>query len=110
MFSVCPSFVMPYMTGYVADVEKPLFLQRFGVPFWALTHVFGRNDMYWQRMVAAQGRNSVVGTTVKDAGKLPRGLVADEKHTRCGGEKVCARPARTACWARSCASRSTRRA
>jgi len=58
------------------------------VPFRGLTHVFGRNDMYWQRLVAAQGRNSVVGTTVKDADKLPKDLVADEKHTRRGGEKV----------------------
>ena len=88
VFGVCPSFVMPYMTGCVADVEKPLFLHRFGVPFRALTHVFGRNDMYWQRMVNAQGRNSLVGTTVKDADKLPKDLVADEKHTRRGGEKV----------------------
>lgn len=33
MYSICPSFVMPYMTGLVSDVELPLFYQRFGVPY-----------------------------------------------------------------------------
>lgn len=47
VYRIVPSFVLPYMTGYTADVEKALFLRRFGVPFWGLTYVFGRNDMYW---------------------------------------------------------------
>ena len=87
-YSVCPSFVMPYMTGYTADVAHALFLQRFDVPFWALTQVFGRNDMYWYRLTAAFGRNSIVGTTVKRAEALPADLLADEKHTRHAGQKV----------------------
>src|SRR5213080_212153 len=29
-YSVRPSFLMPYMTGRVADVEGPLFLRKFG--------------------------------------------------------------------------------
>ena len=37
VFTIAPSAVMPYMTGYTDEVEKPLFLRRFGVPFWALT-------------------------------------------------------------------------
>ena len=40
-YSIRPSFLMPYMTAHVADVEGPLFLRKFGVPFWALAHVFG---------------------------------------------------------------------
>ncbi len=47
VYSVCPSFVMPYMVGYTANVAAALFLQGFGVPYWALTYVFGRDDMYW---------------------------------------------------------------
>src|ERR687886_178438 len=31
-YSVRPSFLMPYMTARVADVEGPLFLRKFGVP------------------------------------------------------------------------------
>ena len=44
-YSVRPSFLMPYMTARVADVEGPLFLRKFGVPFWALSHVFGADPM-----------------------------------------------------------------
>ena len=32
-YSVRPSFLMPYMTGHTADVEGPLFLRKFAVPF-----------------------------------------------------------------------------
>lgn len=44
VFTIAPSAVMPYMTGYTDEVEKPLFLRCFGVPFWAFSRVFGRND------------------------------------------------------------------
>jgi len=88
VFSVAPSFVMPYMTGYTDDVEKALFLRRFNVPFWALTYVFGHDDMYWQRLELRVGHNSLVGTTVKHADHLPADVLADEKHTRLNGDKV----------------------
>jgi hypothetical protein len=89
VFSVAPSFVMPYMVGYTDDVEKALFLRgEFGVPYWGLSYVFGRNDMYWERLELGLGRNSIVGTTVKQADKLPQDILADEKHTRLHGEKV----------------------
>ncbi|MDQ3398446.1 MAG: hypothetical protein M3511_11900 [Deinococcota bacterium] len=83
VFQVVPSFVLPYMTGRVAEVEKPLFLHyKFGVPFWALSYVFGRDDSYWYRVSQQLGRPSLVGTSVKQADKLPEHLLADEKHTR----------------------------
>jgi len=88
VYTVAPSFVLPYMTGYTDDVEKALFLRRFGVPFWALTHVFGQNDMYWQRLVTHFGRPDLVGTTIKDPERLPQHLLADEKHTRWNGDKA----------------------
>ena len=37
--------------------------------------------MYWHRLECSLGRSSLVGTTVKAADRLPRHLVADEKHT-----------------------------
>src|SRR5579885_1818985 len=43
--SVRPCFVMPYMTGWSTEVEGPLFLRGFGVPFWALAKVFGKGPM-----------------------------------------------------------------
>ncbi len=89
VFQVVPSFVLPYMTGEVADVEKPLFLHyKFGVPFWALSYVFGRDDSYWYRVSQQLGRARLVGTTVKHASKLPLHLLADEKHSRIVGNKA----------------------
>ena len=39
---------MPYMTVHTAEVEGPLFLRKFGVPFWALARVFGGDPMSWE--------------------------------------------------------------
>ena len=50
VFTVVPSAVLPYMVGLTDEVEKPLFLRRFGVPYWGLSYVFGRNDRYWYRL------------------------------------------------------------
>ena len=86
-YTVRPSFVMPYLTGEVKDVENALFFRKFDVPFWAIARVFGRDSMYWYRMENQIGKNSIVGTTVKDASLLPEHVVADEKHTWILGEK-----------------------
>lgn len=88
VYRVVPSFVLPYMTGYTDKVEKALYLRRFGVPFWGLTYVFGRNDMYWYRLTEHLGRFDMVGTTVKAADKLPEHLLADEKFTSINGQQV----------------------
>jgi len=88
VFTIASSDVMPYMTGYTDEVEKPLFLRRFSVPFWGLSYVFGRNDSYWYRLSTHLGRYEIVGTTVKAADKLPEHLLADEKHARFNGHKA----------------------
>jgi hypothetical protein len=88
VYRIVPSFVLPYMTGLTDEVEKAMFLRRFGVPFWGLTYVFGRNDMYWQRLVTQLGRYDLVGTTVKDPDLLPEHLLADEKFTSLNGERL----------------------
>ena len=46
-----------------------------------MAEVFGRSPMYWYRLERSLGRFSLVGTTVQAAERLPRHLVADEKHT-----------------------------
>jgi hypothetical protein len=76
---------MPSMTGYSNEVEKALFLRRFGVPFWGLSYVFGRDDTYWDRMVSHFGQ--LVSTTLKDPAQVPEQLLADEKHLHFNGEK-----------------------
>lgn len=88
VFTIAPSGVMPYMTSYTDDVEKALFLLEFGVPFWALTYVFGKDDMFWYRMFAHFGRYNIVQTTIKDPEKLPKNLLADEKHVHFNGKKA----------------------
>lgn len=86
-YTIRPSFVMPYNTGLVSDIEDALFLRKFDVPYWGISHVFGKDHMYWYRIEQALGRNSIVGTTVKHAENLPEHLVADEKHTKILGNK-----------------------
>jgi len=85
--TICSSDVMPYMTGLTTEVEKALYLRRFGVPFSALTYLSGRNDDYWYRIVSSFGRYEIVGTVVKDSERLPADLLADEKHVHFNGEK-----------------------
>ncbi|MBU1751151.1 MAG: hypothetical protein KKA73_25995, partial [Chloroflexi bacterium] len=62
VFTIAPSFVLPYMTGYTDTVENALFLRgKFGVAraAWGLTRVFGHNDMYWERLELGLGRPSL---------------------------------------------------
>ena len=66
-YSIRPAFLMPYMTARTAEVQGPLSLRKFGVPFWALARVFGKPPMAWYRLECALGRFSVVGTTVRQA-------------------------------------------
>lgn len=85
-FTVRPAFALPYMTALADDVCGPLFLRAFGVPFWALARVFGRDAMYWYRLEVALGRNSIAGTTLRQA-PLPGHLLADEHHQPRDGQK-----------------------
>lgn len=87
-YSIRPSFVMPYMTGIVDGIESAVFMRKFGVPFWALSRTFGKDPMYWYRIEQTIGRNSIVGTTVRNPDDIPRHLGADEKHSRNLGGKV----------------------
>jgi hypothetical protein len=85
-FSVRPSFAMPYMAGEADDVADALFLRPFGVPFWALAKVFGKDHDYWYRLEVSLGRNSVAGTTLRRADP-PEHLLADEHHQTRDGQK-----------------------
>lgn len=87
-YTIHPSFIMPYGTALVSDVDNALFLRKFNVPYWALAHVFGRNPMFWYRQEVGLGRFSLAQTTVKSSQNLPEHLVADEKHTKLKGGKV----------------------
>ncbi len=88
VYSIHPNYVMPYMTAFAKDIETALFLYRFGVPYWALTYAFKKNDMFWYRLFSGFGRCSIVGSTVKDSCKMPLNLAADEKQTYICGKKI----------------------
>lgn len=88
VWQIRPSFMMPYMIAETEEVEKAIFLRRWGVPFDALAYVFGHDAMFWYNACVSLGRNSVVGTTIKASSLLPAHLLADEKHTRLNGEKI----------------------
>ena len=87
VLTIGSSDVMPYMTGFTDEVEKALFLRRFGVPYWGITYLFGRTDDYWYDMVGHFGTYEIVGTVVKDDRHLPEHVLADEKHVHFNGEK-----------------------
>jgi hypothetical protein len=53
-----------------------------------VVEIYGHDINYWDRMWLSLGRNSLVGTTVKDPKKLPEHVVADEKITWLNGEEV----------------------
>ena len=87
IFTIAPTFLMPYMTALTELVEKSLFPRRFNVPYRGLTYVFGRNNMFRYRQEQAVGRFNIIGTTVKSPENIPRDLLADEKHTSRRGKK-----------------------
>jgi ribosomal protein S19 len=70
-YQLRPDTVMPYMIGHTDEVEKGLYLRRYGVPYEAIAHVLGRNAMYWYHATQSIGRISIVGATVKDPSAFP---------------------------------------
>ncbi|MGB0524912.1 MAG: hypothetical protein ACPGJS_18200 [Flammeovirgaceae bacterium] len=86
-YRIRPSYLLPYLRGKTQDASNGLFLLRFGVPFWALAVVFGRNAMWWYRLYAFLGRYSIVQTSVSK-GNLPEDILADEHHIRIKGKKA----------------------
>ena len=88
IYRIRPSFVMPYMRAKSKDVEHALLLIRYGVPFWVIAVVFGRNPMYWYRLFIGFAQFNIVGTTVYEISRLPKHLLADEFHIRIKGVKA----------------------
>ena len=44
-------------------------------PYWLVARVCGHDEMFWERLVLRLGRNSVVGTTIKDPTQLPQDVL-----------------------------------
>ena len=86
-YKIRPVFLLPYNRQLTVEVSNGLFLKRFGVPFWALAHVFGRNPMWWYRLYISFSEHSILRTTLHQA-EIPQDLVADEHHIKIRGEKA----------------------
>ena len=86
-YKIRPSYVLSYNRQLTEDVSNGLFLKRFGVPFWALAFVFGRNAMWWYRLYISFSQYSVLGTTLYKA-EIPKDLLADEHHIKIRGKKA----------------------
>ena len=86
-----------------AEVEGPLFLRKFGVPFWALARVFGGDPMSWYRLECGLGRFSVVGTTVRtgDVARTSAGRRASSSRSMARRSTSLRPSARGAVWERS---------
>jgi hypothetical protein len=67
-YQLRPNTVMPYIIGTTEEVEKGLYLRRYGVPYEGLAHILGHNAMYWYNATQSLGRISIVGSTVKTPG------------------------------------------
>ncbi len=72
-----PSVIAGSMTGTVDGLADPLLLAAQGVPPWLLTIGFGHGEIDWDRIIERLGRNRLVGSTVRDAARLPVPLAAD---------------------------------
>jgi hypothetical protein len=73
-YQLRPDSVMPYMVATTEEVEKGLYLRRYGVPYEAIAHVLGHSAMFWWRASQGLGRISIVGSAVKDPDAFPPSL------------------------------------
>jgi len=88
VYQVRPSFMMPYHIAKTDEIAKGLDLYHGGASFETIARNLGKSPMFWYNAYCSIGRNSIVATTIKNPEKLPAHLAADEKHTKCCGEKV----------------------
>lgn len=54
-YTIRPSYLMPYLTGIVDEIDKALFMRKFNVPFWGLSYAFGKDPMYWYAFTSKYG-------------------------------------------------------
>lgn len=85
IYRLRPSFMLPYMRATTTEVENALLLMRYGVPFWVISLVFGRNPMFWYRCFLCLADFNLTSTTVYNPSKMPFDLICDEFHTRIRG-------------------------
>jgi hypothetical protein len=88
IYTIHPSFIMPYWSGKVADCREGILLYLRGTSLDSIVTCFGDNQQKWLDRVNHLGRFSIVGTTVKRPDLLPESLTADEKITFLNGKEI----------------------
>ena len=87
-YTIQPSFITPYWTANCEAVAYPLRLIHQGVSFDLIVEGYGRHADYWYRIFLHIGRFSIVGTTARPQGVIPKHLAADEKISHWCGEDI----------------------
>jgi hypothetical protein len=88
IYTIHPSFVMPYWSGKVVDCRDGIMLYLRGTSLDNIVTCFGENQQKWLDRVNHLGRFSIVGTTVKSPDLLAESLTADEKITFLNGKEI----------------------
>jgi len=86
--TVRPRCVMPSRAGVAEAVADPLRRLASGVPPWLVAASCGHDAHSWDRQVERLGRQSRVGTTVRDPEQGPQPRTADAQHTAWCGAKA----------------------
>ncbi|MCU0444920.1 MAG: hypothetical protein MUE85_08365 [Microscillaceae bacterium] len=88
IYTIQPSFVMPYLSGKTSDCQAGLLLLLRGTSLDSVVACAGENQAKWLRRFQHLGKFSLVETTVKSLTDLPQDLVSDEKITHWNGQEV----------------------
>ena len=88
IYTIHPSFIMPYWSGKVLDCREGILLYLRGTSLDSIVTCVGGNQQKWLDRVNHLGRFSIVGTTVKSPDLLAESLTADEKITFLNGKEV----------------------
>lgn len=88
IYTIQPSFVMPYLSGKTHECKQGLLLLLRGSSLDSVVECYGENQEKWLNRLQHLGRFSLVGTTVKDPNLLPKDLTSDEKITFWNGNEV----------------------
>lgn len=88
IYTIHPSFIMPYWSGKVVDCREGILLYLRGTSLDSIVTCFGENQQKWLDRVNHLGRFSIVGTTVKNPDLLAESLTADEKITSLNGKEI----------------------
>jgi hypothetical protein len=88
IYTIQPSYVMPYLSGKTCECKNGLQLLFRGSSLDSVVECCGENQEKWLNRLQHFGRFSIVGTTIKVPKLIPKDLTSDEKITFWNGQEV----------------------